>query len=715
VIGRFGSGARPRLGLALLFAGIAAVTACSSSSAAQKTHDQLHASEILWDSYGVAHVYAKSERDLFYGFGWAQAHSHGNLLAKLYAEARGRAAEIYGEGEVNNDRWMLINDVPARSSEWLLAQSPDFRSKLEAFAAGINRYETLHPDEFSAEARQVFPVSAKDVVAHEQRVFQFIYAAPASIVDKIPSDAKTDRHEEAGSNGWAIAPSRSASGHAMILMNPHLPWPSGWSTYYEIQLRAPGINLYGATQVGLPVLRFMFNDYLAFTHTVNAPSAVTFYKLTPAPGGYLFDGHVEPFKQRIEELRVRQADGSMRSEAVTVSSSVQGPIVAERDGVPIAMRVAGLDRPLALDQYWRMDIARNFAEFQDAFKVLEVPTFNVVYADRAGHIEYLYNGLVPRHASGDLKFWSALVPGDSSDTLWKDYLTYQELPKVIDPPGGTVQNSNDPPWNAAWPTLIDPKPYQASIAAQSVSLRMERGIRMLGQSDRISYQQLIEDKWSTRSELADRVLPELLEAVQESGDDLARQAAAVLNNWDRTTNANSRGALLFLAWTKQKGSVSGYLARGWSTPFNLALPLTTPSGIADRAAAVAALDAAAKDMLQTTGALDTPWGQVMRLHIGDVDLPASGGPGLLGVFNVIDYADPKADGTRDADFGGSYVALVSFDSPIRAQVLLSYGDSSQPGSPHHSDQLPLLSRGQLRDAWLTRAEVEHHLEHVDRF
>jgi acyl-homoserine-lactone acylase len=362
-----------------------------------------------------------------------------------------------------------------------------------------------------------------------------------------------------------------------------------------------------------------------------------------------------------------------------------------------------------------MDIARNFAEFQNAFKVLEVPTFNVVYADRAGHIEYLYNGLVPRHASGDLRFWSGLVPGDSSATLWHDYLTYQELPKVIDPPGGTVQNSNDPPWDAAWPTLIDSKPYQASIATDRVSLRMERGIRMLGQSDKISYQQLIEDKWSTRSELADRVLPELLEAADASADELARQAAQVLRNWDRNTDAGSRGALLFLAWTKEKGSVSGYLAHGFAVPFDPAQPLNTPRGLADPAAAVAALERAATTMLKTTGALDTPWGEVMRLRIDDVDLPASGGPGLLGVFNVIDYDDANPDGTRSADFGASYVALVSFETPMRAKVLLSYGDSSQPGSPHHSDQLWLLSRGQLRDAWLTRAQVEQHLEHVDRF
>src|SRR3984957_16075184 len=90
-------------------------------------------SEILWDRYGVAHVYAKSVTDLFYSFGWAQAHSHGDTLARLYAQARGRAAEYYGPEELKNDRWMAMNDVSARANQWLAQQSLAFRANLEAF------------------------------------------------------------------------------------------------------------------------------------------------------------------------------------------------------------------------------------------------------------------------------------------------------------------------------------------------------------------------------------------------------------------------------------------------------------------------------------------------------------------------------------------------------------------------------------------------------
>src|SRR3984885_4568638 len=297
-------------------------------------------SEILWDRYGVAHVYAKSVGDLFYGFGWSQAHSHGDILARLYAEARGRAAEYYGADELKNDRWMATNDVPGRARLWLTQQSPAFRANLQAFAAGINAYAAAHPEALSAQARRVFPVSASDVIAHQQRLFQFVYAAPADVVEHLPADAPPPSAEPPGSNGWAIAPSRSDSGRAMLLMNPHLYWTPGWLTYYEIQLTAPGIDLYGATQVGLPVLRFVFSDYLGFTHTVNGADAVTFYRITPAPGGYRFDGKVLPFQTRSQVLKIRQPDGSFTSEIVSIRSTVHGPVVAERAGAPIAMRVA---------------------------------------------------------------------------------------------------------------------------------------------------------------------------------------------------------------------------------------------------------------------------------------------------------------------------------------------------------------------------------------
>lgn len=701
-----------RAALLVLIAG--ALSSAWPAVAAAASYRPQHGTEILWDEYGVGHVFARSVTDLFYAFGWAQTKSHGDLLLKLYAEGRGRAAEYYGADELTNDRWMAINDVPGRAQQWLAQQDPGFRANLEAFAAGINAYAASHPDELDAAARRVLPVTARDVIGYAERLFQFTYAAPPKLLGHLPPDSPATAGDLPGSNGWALAPKRTLTGHAMLLMNPHLPWAPGWSTYDEVQLSAPGIDLYGATQVGLPVLRFVFSDYLGFTHTVNAPREVTFYRITPSGRGYRFDGKVLPFRTRRVQLKVRRVDGTYKTDTLTVRATVQGPIVGQRAGHPIAMRVAGLDRPFALEQYWRMATAHNFDQFQAAVSWLQVPTFNIIYADRDGHIEYLYNGLVPRHSFGDLAYWSGVVPGNTSKTLWKDYLSYEELPKVIDPLGGAVESSNDPPWDAAWPEVLDPTAYTSSIPTSAVNLRAARGIRMLSGTPELGFDDLVADKWSHRSELADRILPDLIRAAQQYGDALARRAATVLASWDHTTDADSRGALLFLDWVDQPGMPQGYSPKGFAKPFDLYDPLNTPAGLADPEGAAHALTAAARDMLNHFGALDVPWGQVMRLKIGSVDLPASGGPGRLGVFDVLDFG-PLEHGTRAAVFGGTYVALVTFGTPVRAKVLMSYGSSSQPGSRHCSDQLPLLAAGKLRDAWRSRAEIEAHLESRDTF
>ena len=406
--------------------------------------------EILWDKFGVAHVYAKTTEDLFYGYGYAQAKSHGDLLLHLYGESRGRAAEYFDASHLEDDKWVWTNGVPQRSQAWLAQQTPRFRSYLDAFARGINDYAAKHPEALSEESKRVLPVTALDPIEHTQRIVQFTYIAPRRLASvgaaPAPSEASLlETPEDVGSNGWAIAPSHTAAGKTLLLGNPHLGW-GGWQTYYEIHLTAPGIDLYGASQVGFPVLRFMFSDYLGFNQTVNNVDAVDLYRIDKKDGGYLFDGAVRQFEKASRELKVRQTAGTLKAINLDIVSTIQGPVIKEQDGHPIAMRVAALDRPFMLEQYWNMATAHTFAAFEKELARLQVPCFNILYGDRDGHIEYLFNGTVPRRKSGDLRYWAGIVPGDTSETLWNDYLSYAELPKSVDPASGYVQNTNDPPW-----------------------------------------------------------------------------------------------------------------------------------------------------------------------------------------------------------------------------------------------------------------------------
>jgi len=663
--------------------------------------------EILWDSYGVPHVYGKDEAAVFYGFGWAQAQNHGNIVLRLYGEARGRAAEYWGESQVEADHWLLANDVPARAKAWYDAQTPQFRKDLDAFAEGINAYARAHPDKIDPAVEVVLPVSGVDVMAHAHRLMNFIYIAPQAATMGAANPGAS-----AGSNAWAVAPSKSASGHTLLLANPHLPWPTSYFTYFEADLNGPGFQMYGATQVGLPVLRFAFNQRMGFTNTVNTLLGSTNYELTLTEGGYLFDGAPKPFATRQTIYKVKQADGSLRPETLTLRSSVHGPVFTRKDGKTVALRVAGLDRPGVLAQYFDMGKSRSFAEFETILKRVQAPKFNIVYGDREGHIQYLDNGILPRHASGDMAFWSGLVPGDTSATLWSeaDMHSYDELPKVTDPATGFVQNANDPPWVSTWPQAIRFEAFPPYVAPNGpMSLRAQWSAQLLAQSGKISFDDFVARKLSTHTLMADRVLPDLLAAAADDPDPQVQAAVTLLKGWDRKTEADSRAALLFETFAARFAGPGFSGQANYKVKWSPDAPIDTPSGVADPAKAVEMLKAAIAETKQKYGAIDRPFGEVSRFHIDEVNLPGHGGFGATGLFRTITWG-PLKDGERTPQHGETWVSMVEFSSPIKAVGLMSYGNASQPGSPHRADQLQHLSDKTFRTLWTTRAEVEQHVE-----
>ncbi|MCB9455302.1 MAG: acylase [Anaerolineaceae bacterium] len=668
--------------------------------------------EILWDTWGVPHIFAEDTASLFYGFGWAQMQNHADAILQLYGRSRGEAAQYWGSGYVDSDLLTHTVGIPEVAQAHYDAQTDMFRSYIDAFVAGMNAYAEANPDAISDAMKPVLPVRNTDPLALAYNDVVVFFVGGGAI-----GASQAWSAGQAGSNAWAIAPERSASGNALLVENPHLWW-SDVFVWFEAQLVAPGVDLYGATLIGLPGIEIGFNEYLGWTHTVNTHDGFDLYEINlTANGGYMLDGEEKALDVQMGSIQVLQDDGTLAEQTFPIVHTEHGPVIAQNDqGQVLAFRVVN-DTTYMMEQWWQMGTATNLGEFEAAMSRVQIPMFNTVYADVDGHIYYIFNGQVPVHASGDFDYWLQIQPGDDSSLIWNELHTYDDLPKVIDPPTGFVQNANEPPWTSTIPPVLNWADFPSYMAPQTYYqtghiFRPQTSQQMLAEDDSVTYDELIAYKHSTHVESADHVLSDLIAAAQASDSDLAKQAADVLAAWDGNTNADSQGAVLFILWFESYAQQTGFDM--FATPFDINDPFNTPSGLSDPAGAVAALEVVAAQVQENYGTLDVPYGDVMRLRVGEYDLPGNGGGDPSGVFRAAWYV-PDGQGKFQAIGGDSWVAVIEFSRPPQARVLISQGNATQPGSPHVGDQLELYAAQELREPWLTREAIEANLESQNTF
>lgn len=657
--------------------------------------------QIAWDSWGVPHITANTSDQLFYAQGWAQMHNHANTILELYGNSRGRAAEYWGKDNLQNDMLIHTLGFEELAEVWGQTQGQEQKEIYEAFVRGLNSYAEVHPDAITDKNKIVLPITTNDINMHSMYIIftRFIAGGDLGRIQQWP---------DLGSNAYAIAPKKSASGNAMLVQNPHLPW---WKEFlfFESHLNLDGKNMYGATLIGLPGISIGFNENLGWSHTNNPIDNADTYELELKDGGYLLDGEYKDFEVSSKIIKIKQEDGTMDEKEIPLLKTIHGPVVNKTEDKVLALRMVGLDRPNAFLQWWHMIKSNTFEEFETALQMAQIPFWNVIYADKEGNIFYLFNGLVPKRNSGDWDYWNRIIPGGKSADVWTEVHPYADLPRIKNPEQGWLQNANDPPWTSTIPITLHPEDYPAYMSPVNMYFRPQRSARMLLEDDSITYDELVQYKLSTRLEFADRILDDLFKAVDASGSEKAKIAKTVLENWDREANADSKGMLLFYNWAKK---FNVWNTANYTEPWSLEKPNTTPDGIADPERAVSLLEQAAAEMESKYGKLDVPWGDYYRINYNGKNLPANGIDGSLGVFRVAWPARTDEDHMYVGG-GDSWVGIIEFGEQVRAKVLLSYGNSTQKDSPHNGDQLELFSKKELRDAWFTKEDVKANTVRVE--
>ncbi len=686
--------------------------------------------EIRRTAYGVPHILAEDLKAMGFGLGYVQSEDYSASIAVGMIASRGTLARHLGAGELDAD--FVAREGHARAVETFHRLDPRTRDVYAGFAEGVNRYIRLHPDEFppwatpdftgvDALARDVQTWSRRDA----ERFLRRLDAPDAGDVREAGRDPAPEDESTAldGSNAWAFHGSRTESGRTILLRNPHLRWdgdhdllarPSGL-TYYEAHVRVPGvIDFYGDFRIGTAFgIIGGFNPHVGWATTNNYPTLSQVYRLdahSTLADHAVLDGRPLPLTRREATVDYLAADGAAALETRTSWSTPHGPVIRRTDEHVYLLKDPRDGEFRRGEQFLRMMTTRTLDEWLDVMRMRAHPTSNFTYADRAGNIAHYYNArlpLLPHPVTGD----TAAAAATSAD-IWSELVPWETLPLYANPPGGYVQQANDPPDYTNLNVPLDRDTVPHNLPEPRLRLRSQLSLELAaGAGDRLTLQDVIELKHSPRVPMAERVVDELAAAARVEGtagsseavDPQLAEAAAVLEAWDRKAAADSRGAVLFERWAARYFAAVADSLR-WRVPWDPANPVATPYGLGDEAAAVAALREAAASLREEGVALDAPWGEVHRVVRGDVDEPVSGCPPTLGCFRVLMF-EPTEDGRRAANRGDSWVLLVEFGDVPTAYTVLAYGQTARTGAPHHADQAAMFARGELKRVAWTEDEI----------
>ena len=325
---------------------------------------------IYRDRYGVPHVFGATDASTVFGFAYAQAEDNFWRVEENFILALGRAAELYGEKSLEEDRFNHALEIPRLAQAEYSRLDPKMRGLCDAFAAGFNYYLAKHPASPPRLLRKIEPWYTLAFIRYNY--FQNGFARDRNLSDGLQTaEIDSALADNVGSNGWVIAPSRSKPGHAMLLINPHLPF-FGPGQVYEGHVHSDeGWNFTGYTRFGFPFPYVGHNEDLGWVSTDNAADLEDVYAETfddPArPLAYRYGAGHRLATERVENIRVKTGTG-FEVKSFKMIRTHHGPVLGERDGKLLAIRMARFEEDGWLREWYEMTHARTLAQFKTALR-----------------------------------------------------------------------------------------------------------------------------------------------------------------------------------------------------------------------------------------------------------------------------------------------------------------------------------------------------------
>jgi penicillin amidase/acyl-homoserine-lactone acylase len=540
------------------------------------------------------------------------------------------------------------------------------------------------------------PVSGKDLIAgftFKTPMFYGFDKALGQLIDpdqphelaKTQDDALTVlplQNLPVGSQGIAIAPSRSEDGFTHLLVNSHQPL-TGPVAWYEARLHSEeGWNVVGSTFPGAPVIIHGHNENLGWSNTVNKPDLVDFYKLSINPENeneYLLDGQWQTFEHKTASMLVKLFGPIRWTFTKDIKISQHGPVMETEHGM-YAARWAGMDEVRTLEFMYDMNKANTQQEFENVLAMNAMPSINYVYADKEGNIAHYYNAMFPDRIDG--WEWDKILPGDRSELIWQGYRDFSMMPKTVNPKTGLVYNANNPPFMATdGDDDAQAKDYPVSMGIESFVTNRALQIEALAKiEEKISLAELkqikFDDAYHPMSHQIQTLNRWLANLDLSEFNEQELSALNEIKQWNRKADKlNPRAALAIITM----GPIQK--ANGDEVPFT---DIT------------ASFKQAVADLIKYHGNVLVAYGDVFRLIHGDKNLAISGGPDTL---RAVYGKALNEQGQAENKAGDGFMMFVSWDQNglVYSESAHQYGSATlDESSPHYNDQMEMFVNEELR-------------------
>jgi len=680
---------------------------------------------IIRDNWGIPHIYGKTDADAVFGLLFAQCEDDFQRVEMNYIEKLGRLSEVKGESELYNDLYLkLIIDSADAVADY--KKSPLWLQKLmNAFADGINYYLYKHPTVKPALLERFQPwypllwtdgsigaISTGDITEADVKNFYTGSVLPVASTENKFKEITT------GSNGFAIAPSKTASGNAILYINPHV-------TFYfrpEVQMVSEeGLNVYGAVTWGQFFIYQGFNEYCGWMHTSSNVDVADLYEEKFVQKNdqllYEYDQKLRPVAKQKITIRVKK-DNLIQTKNFTGFYTHHGPVMAKRNGKYISVK--GYNRSLtSLIQSWERTKAKGLEDYKKNMSLYANTSNNTVFADNKGNIAYWHGDFVPRRDK--TLNWSKPVDGSISATEWKGLHTLNEIVHVYNPATGWIQNCNSTPFSVSGTSSPKKGNYPSYMAPDGENFRGINAAKVLSNQNGFTIDKTIAAGYDTYLAAFEGLIPALVKLYEESkltGDSTFFQLedpVNILKHWDYYAAEKSVATTLAIEWAQlltanlrkiyiedgedDQVTVTKYFVKN-ATANDLLVPLQK----------------VVTELSDKFGKWQIPWGDINRYQRVSSDinqqyndqLPSMPVPfasalwGMLPSYNSRYFPGTKK---RYGVSGNSFVCAVEFGKKVIAKSLLAGGESSDPKSPHFNDQLEMYTQGKFKDVLFYKADV----------